>query len=150
MRWSGAAHFKKRRAAPSWRKMGLCHVNIYGFHGTIVCDDIEFIKCVSWKIKFLVMGDTIGLCTICQYRKQLKCLNQVNLCCLLHVSLRLGTKFTWIVVIKILVLTYHHGHFLAATLDITFFHNSLLGSRILSLQLDCFVLDFTSFCNCMQ
>jgi len=42
---------------------------------------------------------------------------QVNLCCLLHVSLGFGTKFTRIVVIKILPLTYHHSHFLATALD---------------------------------
>ena len=33
---------------------------------------------------------------------------QLNLCCLLHISLRFGTKFTWIVIIRILPLAYHH------------------------------------------
>jgi len=75
---------------------------------------------------------------------------ELILCCLLHVSLRLGTKFTWIVIIKILPLAYHRGHFLVSILDITLFQNSLLGSCTLSLQLGCFGLDFTSFCNCMQ
>ena len=40
-----------------------------------------------------------------------------------------GTKFTWIVVIKIFPLTYHHSHFLAATLDFTsFFTMAFLGA----------------------
>ena len=70
---------------------------------------------------------------------------QVNL-----VPLDLGTKFTWIVVIKILPLTYHHSHFLAATLDFTsFFTIAFLRATHFFLQLGCFWLDFTSFCICM-
>jgi len=34
---------------------------------------------------------------------------------------------TWIVIIKFLLVAYHHSHFLAATLDFTLFHNGLLG-----------------------
>jgi len=46
---------------------------------------------------------------------------------------------------------YHHSHFLAATLDFTFFHNGLLGGCTLLLQLGFFVgFDFTSFCNYIQ
>ena len=46
---------------------------------------------------------------------------QANLCCLLQASLGIGTKFTWIVVIKILPLSYHHSHFWASTFDFTTF-----------------------------
>ena len=47
---------------------------------------------------------------------------KVNLCCLLHISLGLGTKFTWIVIIKKkLPLANYHNHFLATTLDFTSF-----------------------------
>jgi len=56
---------------------------------------------------------------------------QANLCCILHVSLEFGTKFTWIVVIKIFAinLLYHHSHFLATTLDFTpFFTMVFLGA----------------------
>jgi len=55
---------------------------------------------------------------------------QVNLCCLLHVSLGFGTKFT-LLLLKILPLAYHHSHFLAATLDFTSFTTmAFLGLHI--------------------
>jgi len=48
--------------------------------------------------------------------------------------------------LKNLPLAHYHSHFLAATLDFTFFFlNGLLGGLSLFLQLGCFVLDFTFF-----
>ena len=55
-----------------------------------------------------------------------------------------------LLLLKFLTLTYHHSHFLAATLDFTFFHHSLFEGRTLFLQLGCFGLDFTSFCICIH
>ena len=50
--------------------------------------------------------------------------------------------------LKFLPLTYHHSHFLAATLDFTsFFTIALLGAAFF-LQLGYFGLDITSFCIC--
>ena len=50
---------------------------------------------------------------------------QVNLGCLLHVSLWFGTELS---LLKFLPLAYLHSHFLAPTLDFTsFFHNSIFG-----------------------
>ena len=47
-----------------------------------------------------------------------------------------------LLLLKFLPLTYHHSHFLAATLDFTsFFHHSLSEGRTLFLQLGCFGLD---------
>ena len=55
---------------------------------------------------------------------------QVNLCCLLHVSLRFGTKFTWIVVIKIFAINPLPQPFLGCHLEFhIFFHNGLLGGH---------------------
>ena len=52
--------------------------------------------------------------------------------------------------LKFLPLTYHHSHFLAATLGFhIFFHHSLSEGRTLFLQLGCFGLDFISFCICI-
>ena len=51
--------------------------------------------------------------------------------------------------LKFLPLTYHHSHFLVATLDFTSFHHSLFEGYTLFLQLGCFGLDFTSFCICI-
>ena len=52
--------------------------------------------------------------------------------------------------LKFLPLTYHHSHFLAATLDFTFFfQHSLSEGRTPFLQLGCFGLDFISFCICI-
>jgi len=42
---------------------------------------------------------------------------QVNLCCLLHISLGFGTKFTWIVAIRIFAISLKPSYFLVATLD---------------------------------
>jgi len=47
--------------------------------------------------------------------------------------------------LKIFPLAYHHSHFLAATWD---FSQWAFWDRTLFLQLRCFGLDFTSFCNC--
>ena len=61
------------------------------------------------------------------------------------------TKFTRIVVIKFLPLTYHHSHFEATTLDFTsFFTLAFLGAAPFFLQLGCFGLDNTSFCICIH
>ena len=47
---------------------------------------------------------------------------QVNLCCLIPASLRISTKFTWIVFIKIFAINlYHRSHFLAIPFDFTTF-----------------------------
>ena len=73
---------------------------------------------------------------------------QVNLCCLLHVSLLFGTKFTWIVIIKIYAFSQPSQSFLGYYFGFhIFFYNSILGGCTLFLQLGCFGLDFTSFCN---
>ena len=49
-----------------------------------------------------------------------------------------------------LPLTYHHSHFLAATLDFTsFFTIAFLRAALFLLQLGCFGLDFTSSCICI-
>ena len=56
-----------------------------------------------------------------------------NLIATIHVNLvprPSGTKFTRIVVIKKLPLTYHHSHLLAAALDFTsFFALAFIGIR---------------------
>ena len=52
--------------------------------------------------------------------------------------------------LKFLPLTYHHSHFLAATLDFTsFFTIAFLRAAHFFLQLGCFGLDFISFCVCI-
>ena len=51
--------------------------------------------------------------------------------------------------LKFLPLTYHHSHFLAATLDFTSFFTIACLRAALFLQLGCFGLDFTSFCICI-
>jgi len=74
---------------------------------------------------------------------------QANLCCLFHVSPPNSPEL-WL--LKLLLLTYHHSHFLAATLDFTsFFPLACLGAAhfFYSWPLSVFVLDFTSFCNCI-
>ena len=64
---------------------------------------------------------------------------QVNLCCLFHVSL---TNLPQLSLLKFLLLTYHHSHFLAATLDFTsFFTMAFLEDSwaVLGLDLTSFV-----------
>jgi len=75
---------------------------------------------------------------------------QVNLCCLLHVSLGFGTKFTWIVVIKNFVISLPSQPFLGRHFWISHLFSQwpFRGHTVL-LQLGCFGLDFTSFCNCI-
>ena len=51
--------------------------------------------------------------------------------------------------LKFLPLTYHHSHFLAATMDFTSFFTIAFLRAALFLQLGCFALDFTSFCICI-
>jgi len=63
----------------------------------------------------------------------------MNLCCLLHISLGFGTKFTWIVISKIFAISLPSNHFLAATL--AFF---TMGATHFFLQLGCFGLDICS------
>jgi len=64
---------------------------------------------------------------------------QANLCCLLHVSQGFGTKFT--------LLTYHHSHLLAASLNFTpFFTMAFLGAAHFYYSFAVYGLDFTSFC----
>jgi len=71
---------------------------------------------------------------------------QANLCCLLHVSLGFGTKFTWIVVIKIFSINLPPQPFLGRHLGFhIFFHNGLLWGSTLFLQLDCFWIRFHFF-----
>ena len=49
-----------------------------------------------------------------------------------------------------LPLTYHHSHFLAATLDFTsFFTIAFLRAALFFLQIGCFGLDITFFCICI-
>ena len=61
-----------------------------------------------------------------------------------------GTKFTWIVVIKIFTINLPSQPFLGRHLEFhIFFHHSLSEGRTLFLQLGCFGLDFTSFCICI-
>ena len=52
--------------------------------------------------------------------------------------------------LKFLPLTYHHSHFLAATLVFTsFFTIAFLRAAHFFLQFGCFGLDFISFCICI-
>ena len=51
--------------------------------------------------------------------------------------------------LKFLPLTYHHSHFLAATLDFTSFFNIAFLRATHFLQLGCFGLDVISFCICI-
>jgi len=67
---------------------------------------------------------------------------QVNLCFLLHVLLRFGTKFTRIVVMKILPLAYLHSNFLAAPWISLFFTMVFFRAAHFCLELRCFELDF--------
>jgi len=87
----------------------------------------------------------------CDGRLKVKILittTQVNLCCLLHVSLRFSTQIHWIVVIKIFAFSLPTQPFLGRHFGFHIsFHNS--KGRTLFLQLGCFGLDFTSFCNCI-
>ena len=55
-------------------------------------------------------------------------------CYLVHASLNSPELSLF----KSLLLTYHQSHFLAATLDFTSFHHSILGSCMIFLQLGCF------------
>jgi len=73
---------------------------------------------------------------------------QLNLCCLLcYDSAPNSYK---LLLLKFLHLAYRHSHFLATTLNFTsFFTRIFLGAAYFSLQLGCFGLDFTSFCNCV-
>ena len=68
----------------------------------------------------------------------------MNLCCLLQVSLGFGTKFTWIVIIKIFAINLPSQPFLGCHL---WFHIYLSWGCILFSQLGCFGIDITSFCN---
>ena len=64
--------------------------------------------------------------------------------------LDLGTKFTWIVIIKSFTINLPSQPFLGRHLGFhIFFHHSLFEGRTLFLQLGCFGLDFTSFCICI-
>jgi len=75
---------------------------------------------------------------------------RVHLCCFLYTPLGFGTKFTWIVVLKFLLLTYHRSHFLSATLDFTsLFTMAFLGGTYFLYSWAVFGLDFISFCNYM-
>jgi len=65
-----------------------------------------------------------------------------NLCCLLHISLGFGTK---LLLLKFLLLAYHHSHFLAATLDFTYFLQWPSYRPHTFLQLGWFGLDLTFF-----
>ena len=61
-----------------------------------------------------------------------------------------NTYFPKLLLLKFLLLTYHHSHFLAATLDFaSFFIMAFLGAAHFFLQLGCFGLDFSSFCSCI-
>ena len=62
----------------------------------------------------------------------------------------IGTKFTWIVVIKIFTINLPSQPFLGRHLGFhIFFHHSLFEGCTLFLQLGCFGLDLTSFCICI-
>ena len=62
----------------------------------------------------------------------------------------IGTKFTWIVVIKFFTINLPSQPFLGRHLGFhIFFHHSLFEGHTLFLQLGCFGLDFTSFCICI-
>ena len=66
----------------------------------------------------------------------------------LHVSLWFGTKFTWIVVIKIYAISLPSQPFLAVTLDFTsFFTITFLGAAPFFYSWGGFWIRFTSFCN---
>jgi len=58
-----------------------------------------------------------------------------------------STNLPELSLLKFLLLTYHHSHFLQATLDFTsFFTMALLGAAHFFYSLAVFGLDFTSFC----
>ena len=71
---------------------------------------------------------------------------QVNLHCLLHVSLGFGTKFTRIVVIKIIAINIPTQPFLGHYLGFLIFFTLAFRGLHSFLQLGCFGLDITSFC----
>jgi len=72
---------------------------------------------------------------------------QVNLCCLLHVSLGFGSKFIWIAIIESFSISLPSQPFLGRHLGFHVFFT--MESHPLFLQMGCFGLDFTSFYNCM-
>jgi len=115
----------KLNLQPSWKKDAAPKRPLWK-RCEIQCGSQEMAVMVGYNSKILI---TTGICVAC--------------------FTIFGTKFTWIVVIKILPLAYHHSHFLATTLDFTsFFTMPFLGCTLL-LQLGCFGLDFIPFCNCI-
>jgi len=86
----------------------------------------------------------------------------MNMCCLFYISLQkkalqriqpictIGTKFTWIVPIKIFTISLPSQLFLANGHHFEFhifFPNGLFRATQFSLQLGCFGLEFIYFCN---
>jgi len=75
---------------------------------------------------------------------------QANLCCLLHVSLRNGTKFTWIVVIEIFAINLPAQPFLGRHIGFhIFFTVAFFGAAHFFYSWAVFGLDFISFCKFM-
>ena len=74
---------------------------------------------------------------------------QVNLCCLLYVSLWFGTKFTWIVIIKFFVFSLPSQPFLGRHFGFHMFFHNRGHTFFFFTSLAVFGLDFTSFCNCI-
>jgi len=61
-----------------------------------------------------------------------------------------NTNLPELSLLTFLLLTYHHSHFLAATLYFTsFFIIAFLGAAHFFYSWAVFGLDFTSFCNCI-
>ena len=60
-------------------------------------------------------------------------------------SLGISTKFTWIVIIKFLALTYHHSHLLAVTCISQLFIQTILQTATPFLWLGYFWVAITSF-----
>ena len=85
-------------------------------------------------------------------KKLIKTISTCILCCLTPASLAISTKFTWIVVIKIITINlyhdYHHSHFLAAPFDFTTFFKQAILNRaapFFTACSCCFCVDITSF-----
>jgi len=73
---------------------------------------------------------------------------QMNLCCLLHVSLGFGTNSPELL-LNFLPLAYHHSHFLATTWISRLFPHPHSWDLHTFYSWTVFGLDFISFCNCI-
>ena len=102
-------------------------------------------KAIVKKLKSIQGGGQKMLCWYtCRLKAKILIMTiQVNLCCLLHILLRFGTKFVLFLLLKFIQLSYHHSHFLSATLYFTsFITMAFLGAAQLFYSWAVFGLDF--------